>query len=109
MQPTDNQEKQMKLWNVLALAATVSLLAACHSVTIRPEGVSKRIDRPDFEESKDFWVFGLVNEYTVDVTPICGGRRIEQMQSQSTVVDSLIGIVTLGIYTPRSVRVWCQG
>lgn len=83
-------------------------LSACHSVTVRPEGVSKRIDRPDYEEQKEFWLFGLVNEHAVDVKPICSGGKVEQMQTQSTFVDSLIGVVTLGIYTPRSVRVWCK-
>ena len=98
----------MNVLKVAALTAVTLLIAGCHNITIRPEGVAKRVDRPDFEESKDFWVFGLVNEHSVDVRPICGSRKLAQMQAQSTFIDSLIGVVTLGIYTPRSVRVWCQ-
>ncbi len=95
-------------YKFLLLCLVVSSLVACHSVTVRPEGITKRIDRPDYEEQKDFFLFGLVNEHAVDVRPICKSGGIDQMQAQSTFVDSLLTAVTLGIYTPRSVRVWCH-
>jgi hypothetical protein len=30
------------------------------------------------------------------------------MQSQQTFVDGLLGLVTLGIYSPQTAKVWCK-
>lgn len=98
----------MSLYRVFITVILVFLVVGCHSITIRPEGNIKQFSQPDYQERKDFWFFGLVNEHSVDVAPICGTRRLTQMQAQSTFVDSLITALTFGIYTPRSVRVWCE-
>lgn len=82
-------------------------LTGCSTVTIHPDRTGKLITPPTYQETKDFYFWGLNGEHTVDVQQICGGKEVIQMQSQATFEDGLWGALTLGIYAPHSVKVWC--
>lgn len=91
-----------------ALLLGVSLLAVgCSTVTIRDQGNQKLVAEPSYESSKPFFLGGLVGEAHVDVDQICGSNVPKQLQAQHTFVDSLLTGLTLGIYAPRTVKVWC--
>lgn len=83
-------------------------LGACSTVTIRDKGTSKLSSDPSYESSKSYFFWGLGGEHHVDVKKVCGSSQPVQMQAQSTVVDSLLSIVTFGIYYPRTAKVWCK-
>ncbi len=93
---------------------TVSLVAltvattGCYSVTSRPDGGFKVASKPDFEQRQDFYLWGLVGESHIDTRSVCAHSKPTQMQSQMTFVDGLLSVVTLGIYSPQSARVWCK-
>ena len=53
-------------------------------------------------------MWGLVGEERVDVKAICQDKKVAQMQSQQTFADGALGLVTLGIYAPHTVKVWCE-
>ena len=92
-------------------ACCVGLLIAatgCYSVTIRPEGGFKMATQPSFEQRQDFYLWGLVGESHIDTAKICPKAGPSQMQSQTTVVDGLLGLITLGIYSPETAKVWCK-
>jgi hypothetical protein len=93
-----------KVW-IVVLAIVVS---GCYSVTSRPAGGFKTAGQPTFEQRQDFFLWGLVGESHIDTAKVCKGSQPAQMQSQRTVVDSLLTLVTLGIYAPESARVWCK-
>ncbi len=94
----------------LALTIVCALmLTACNTVTIRPKGGPKLATQPTYEASRPFFLFGLVGQEHVNVTQVCSGKSPMQMQTQSTFLDSFLGIVTLGIYTPKTAKVWCDG
>lgn len=59
------------------------------------------------EESKSFFFWGLAGEHSIDVNGVCQGKPAQQMQTQTTFLDGLLGGITLGIYAPRSAKVWC--
>jgi len=82
-------------------------ISACSTVTINQEGQQKLVSKPTYEESKTFFLWGLVGEHHVEVTKICDGKEPMQMQSQQTFVDGLLGAITLGIYAPHTAKVWC--
>jgi hypothetical protein len=91
-----------------ALLLGMSLLAVgCSTVTIRDQGTQKLVAEPSYESSKAFFLGGLVGEAHVDVDQICGSNVPKQLQAQHTFVDSLLTGLTLGIYAPRTVKVWC--
>jgi hypothetical protein len=83
-------------------------LAACSTVTMRPKGTAKLSSDPSYSDSKPFFLFGLIGEHSVDVKNVCGTRPVTQTQTQDTVGDTLLAIVTIGIYTPRTAKIWCE-
>lgn len=95
-----------------ALLSSVMLavaLSGCASVTISPPEEPKLTSAADFEESQDFFFWGLTPEKAeVDAVSVCDGNDIAQMQAQTTVPNALLTIITLGIYSPRTAKVWCE-
>jgi len=100
--------KDQLYWRRLWLLPLVLMLGACSSVTIRPYGGEKDTSAPDYQVSKAFYWGGLSGEHEVNTSLICGERRVMQMQAVTTLSDWLQGLVTLGIYAPRTAKVWCD-
>lgn len=85
------------------------LLTSCQTVTIRPNSGEKSEREPDFESRQNFFLWGLVpGETYVNVNQACDGEQVSQMQAQNTFLDSFFGLITLGIYAPRTAKVWCN-
>lgn len=92
----------------IILATALILCAGCSTVTLNPKNHMKLTTEPTYEESLPFFLGGIVGEKDVNVKEICGKRAVKQIQTQNTFVDSLLGIVTIIIYTPRTIKVWCE-
>ncbi|BDD11040.1 hypothetical protein FUAX_34720 [Fulvitalea axinellae] len=56
-------------------------------------------------EKEHYLVFGLVKLNEVDSKSMAEGRRHYEITHQSTFGDGLLSVLTLGIYTPRTVNV----
>ena len=92
----------------LMTASLFVALAGCSSVTIQPERIAKITEKPTSQESRPFFLWGLVGEQRVDVKSVCGAGKVLQMQSQATFGDGALSLITLGIYSPHTVKVWCD-
>lgn len=97
----------MKKTVLLSLVACL-LFSGCSSVTIRDQSTQKLTIDPTWEKSEPFFLWGLVGTAHVNTDAVCGSRNVVQLQTQKTFVDGLLGFVTLGIYAPRSAKVWCN-
>jgi hypothetical protein len=84
------------------------LMSACTTVTIRDQGTSKLSSSPDYSTMNHFFLWGLIGHSHINVTEICGGKSPVQMQTEQGFLDNVLGIVTLGLYYPRSAYVWCS-
>ena len=91
----------------LVLYAAVAL-AGCSTITINPQTTVTVRDEPSYEQTRDFFLWGLVGEERVNVSEVCDGNSVAQMQSQATFVNGFLSIITLGIYAPHTVKVWCE-
>ncbi len=91
----------------IALLLVSILYVGCSTVTINPSG-NKLETEPTYSESLPFFIVGLIGEHDVNVSEICKGSSPVQMQTQDSFMNSFLGIVTFGIYTPRTAKVWCQ-
>lgn len=87
---------------------SIAFLVGCSSVTIRPDGGPKTNRNPDYEESKDYFWWGLSGEHTIKVDKVCNSKKPIQMQSQFTFLDGLFSFLTFGIYMPKTAKVWCK-
>ncbi len=92
----------------LITCSIVLMLGACSSVTIQPQKIAKLSDKPTYQDSRPFYLWGLVGEERVDVKEICTDTQAAQMQSQQTFSDGALGLITLGIYSPHTIKVWCE-
>ncbi len=82
-------------------------LSGCYKVTIRPTAAPVPDVAPQFSETQDFFVFGLIGEKHIDVGAVCRGEPV-QMQTKHTFLNQLIGLLTIGIYTPATANIWCS-
>ncbi len=92
----------------LTVIFLVIALNACSAVTVRTDNSPETSEPPSFQQRYTYWWWGLKGEHSVNVREICVGRRVEQMQAIYSVGDSLLALFTLGIYSPRTARIWCK-
>ncbi len=93
--------------SIVALMVLLGL-SACSTVTIKPDPGVQVNNLPSYQDSRHFFFWGLAGEERVNVSAICGEQAVAQMQSQQTFVNGLLTGLTLGIYAPHSVKVWCE-
>ncbi|HEX9727614.1 MAG TPA: Bor family protein [Gemmatimonadales bacterium] len=53
------------------------------------------------------FISGLVPA-KIDASAMCGGKRIAAVESQYSFLNILVGLVTIGIFTPMDVKVTCE-
>ncbi|OOF45874.1 lipoprotein bor [Rodentibacter trehalosifermentans] len=96
----------MKKFLMTLLATTTLLLSACSTQTAY---VKSQTGKLTLEDNQTFFLFGVGQEETVNAVKVCGSEeKIAKVESQLTGKNILLGLVTLGIYTPRMARVYCQ-
>ena len=94
---------------IILLLCLAFMLASCANVTVRPNGGVRVSSPPDVTNTENFFIFGLVpGSVNVELANHCGGSQPSQFQAQTTFVNGLLGAITLGLYAPRSYRVWCR-
>lgn len=84
----------------------VLCLAGCATqrFEIRPE--IKTMPMYDFTQS--FWLGGIFQYDEIDAVRVCrGANNIQRIETQMTSDNVVLAILTLGIYTPRQIRVYC--
>jgi hypothetical protein len=92
-----------RLFSALALGCTI-VTAGCYHQVIhsgRPAG-STVIERP----WTSTWIFGLVRAEEINTVAECP-TGVATVESQRSFANGLVGLLTLGIYTPVSVRITC--
>ncbi|HEY0778488.1 MAG TPA: hypothetical protein VGD56_11040 [Gemmatirosa sp.] len=85
-------------------AALLVLTAACYKVTVitAPEPTGARVVDKPWANS---FVYGLVPPADIDVSAQC--RGVSRVVTQRSFLNSLVGDLTFGIYTPMQVTTTC--
>lgn len=61
------------------------------------------------EDSQTFFISGIGQNKSVDAAKACGGAaKVGGVAVEQAPMDVLLGMVTFGIYTPRTARVYCK-
>jgi hypothetical protein len=63
---------------------------------------------PTYEERKHYLLAGLIGTNVINVFEICGEQQVVQFETTKTPVDFLFEAATFQLYSPKTVRVWCQ-
>jgi hypothetical protein len=90
------------------LLLTGLIISSCATATILPKGEGTIISNPNYEDSKSYFFWGLAGEHTIDVVEVCGDKEVSQMQSEITFGNGFVSAITLGIYSPKTAKVWCN-
>jgi hypothetical protein len=94
---------------VLATLVAVTLLAGCANQRFNVAGELPANPAAKSEDSQTFFLSGIGQMKSVDAAKICGGAsKVDGVAVEQAPLDLLYGIVTLGIYTPRTARVYCK-
>lgn len=94
---------------LLALFALTTLLAACTTQTAHIGAKLTDNIKPTKSIHQPFFVGGIGQEETLNVVEVCGSAdKVNQVETVLSGGNVLVGIVTLGIYTPRTANVYCK-
>jgi hypothetical protein len=94
----------MKAMRAIALSVAAAPLVACYHATIETGLTpSTEVLEQSFAAS---WIYGLVPPKTVATSSRCPDG-VAKVETQHTFVNQLVGLLTLGIYTPMHIRVTC--
>lgn len=65
-------------------------------------------DAAAYNDSQSFWVYGVGQTEEIDAAKVCGGaKKVQRVETQVTAANAALIFVTLGIYAPRQIRVFC--
>jgi hypothetical protein len=94
--------------SLLTAMIATAMLAGCANQRFNVAGDITG-STPKMEDSQSFWVSGIGQQSNVDAAQVCGGAaKVVGADVEQTGVNVLVGLVTFGIYTPRTARVYCK-
>ncbi len=97
----------MKKLIIAAAIGAATMMSGCATQTavIQPNAQSVAT----YSKSQSFFISGLGQEQTVNAAEVCGGAaNVAKIQTIQQPVDIALGIVSFGIYTPRTAKVYCR-
>ena len=72
------------------------------------------VEKPDLSAAnsnkirQDFFLLGIGQTKEINVKEVCGSKKPDWAQTQFSAMDTILGIITLAIYTPRTVDIYCK-
>lgn len=95
----------MKKLMIAIITATV--LSGCAQQTFK---INNSIaEKPTQETRQSFFLNGIGQSQTIDAASVCGGAdKVVRTEVQESGMDVFLRVITIGIYTPREVRVYCS-
>ena len=88
----------------LAVVSLLLILAACYHATIETGlPASPQVIEKSFASG---WIYGLVPPSPVKAMSQCP-NGVSKVETQLSFVNQLVNVITLGIYTPMSIKVTC--
>jgi hypothetical protein len=94
---------------ITILLIVLSMLTACATQTTKlgDPGYKKSYSYSYSKDDSFFLGFGPSTE--VNAALVCkGADNVRKVESSQTALDTLLMYITLGLYTPRNVTVYCK-
>ena len=90
-----------------ALLATLALCCGCMSTKIVLNPAWDSSTTPSYTDHFDQYLFGFVGQPQVDLQQVCVDQRPHAVQRIKTTEDGILTLLSIGIYSPVTVNVWC--
>lgn len=97
----------MRKITISALIAMTVLSSGCATqmATISPSSSAT----VGYQQSETFFVGGIGQEKVVDAAEVCGSAsNVASVASELRPIDGFLGVITFGIYAPRTATVTCK-
>lgn len=93
----------------IAVSLLAVFFAGCTTQTAQIAGEVTDNIKPTKSVNQSFFIGGIGQQETLNVLEICGSAdKINQVETVLSGSNILVGVVTLGIYTPRTANVYCK-
>ena len=70
----------------------------------RDDGATATVD-----ETQHYFIAGFGQQKNIDPVALCKGiDKVKRVETQTTFVNGLLGVITWNIYTPQQTRVYCS-
>ena len=93
---------------LMIFSALLFSLSACSTQRILLNSEDRTTTPDSYEKSQPFFIYGIGQSQDFDVAQACGKKKPTRIETSQTFIDGLVGVVTFGIYTPRSIEVYCR-
>jgi len=98
----------MKKSLIVLVGAALIFASSCHTQRIMLVKGAK-VGTPTVETRKTFLIMGLVgNPQETTPADVCGGKTPVAVETTTTFMDGFLGGLTGNIWSPATVRVYCQ-
>jgi len=94
----------MSILRRLLVVGALLTATGCYNVTYMSK--TRMPSAVQHEENLNFFFFGLAGERDVQAGQMCP-NGIAKIHNQQTFLDMFLFVITIGIYTPRTVTVTC--
>lgn len=98
-------EKLLSKRRWLAPVVALTCLTSCYRATFHRD--PDVVKGETHEQWTDFFLFGLVGTEEFTVQQFCPNGDVAEVKTGGNFATGLVGLVTIGIYTPRKVYVSC--
>ncbi len=98
-----------KTTKIIAFVAAAALfLTACQTQQAQIKGAPK--GNPAVSKTQHLFIYGLAGQPAViDAAAVCGGAdKVQAIETQMSFIDGLLTGITYSLYTPRTVKVYCE-
>ncbi len=82
-------------------------LAACMSTQVQLDSRWNPTAKPSYEDYFDYYFLGLKGDRQFSLQKVCMDQRPFGFRRYRSLEDSFLTAITLGIYAPMTVQVWC--
>ena len=83
-------------------------LALCGCATQRFDVRTPATPYPALDDAQTFWIGGVGQDQELDATRVCGSStKVVRVEMEKTAGNIGVSLLTLGVYSPRQVRVYC--
>jgi Bor protein len=90
-------------------ALFASGLVGCANTSFSVGETVSQTANPKYEERQPYFLSGIGQSQTINAAGICGGAdKVSALAKERTATDIALSLVTLGIYTPQTARVYCR-
>jgi hypothetical protein len=100
----------MKFTIVLIAILTMSGCAT-QTYMMNTDAVNKdTVDtKPTYEDRQEFFLYGIGQDEVINAAKICGSaENVIKVESELTFTDGFLNLLTSGIYTPRTAKIYCK-